>query len=66
MILPYDTATLSKSTHALPGFSYSMVSQIFKLIFPKSSSWPKTMYAKHRRKLAWVTFSENFPMFLVQ
>ena len=34
--------------------------QIFKLIFPKSSSWPKTMYAEHWRKMG------NFPILLVQ
>ena len=25
--------------------------EIFKLIFPKSSSWPKTMYAEYWRKM---------------
>ena len=40
--------------------------KIFKLIFPKSPSWPKTMYAEHWRKLAWGTFLENFPILLVQ
>ena len=34
--------------------------EIFKLIFPKSSFWPKTMYAEHWRKM------ENFPILLVQ
>ena len=28
----------------------------FKLIFPKSPCWPKTMYTKHWRKLASATF----------
>ena len=27
--------------------------EIIKLIFLKPSSWPKTMYAEHWRKLAW-------------
>ena len=27
--------------------------KFFKLIFPKSSSWPETMDAVHWRKLAW-------------
>ena len=40
--------------------------EIFRLIFPKSSSWPKTMYAEHWRKLAWATFLGNFPILLVQ
>ena len=30
--------------------------EIFKLIFLKPSSWPKTMYAEHWRKLAWEIF----------
>ena len=38
----------------------------FKLIFPKSSSWLKTMYTEHWRKLAWATFLGNFPILLVQ
>ena len=38
----------------------------FKLIFLRQSSWPKTMYAKHWRKLAWATFLRNFPILLVQ
>ena len=40
--------------------------KIFKLIFPRQSSWPKTMYAEHWRKLAWATFLGNFPILLVQ
>ena len=40
--------------------------KVFKLIFPKSSSWPKTMYVEHWRKLAWATFLGNFPILLVQ
>ena len=40
--------------------------KIFELIFLRQSSWPKTMYAEHWRKLAWATFLENFPMLLVQ
>ena len=40
--------------------------KIFKLIFPKSSSWSKTMYAENLRKLAWATPLETFPMVLVQ
>ena len=40
--------------------------KILKLIFPKSSCWPKTMYAEHWRKLAWATFLGNFPILLVQ
>ena len=38
----------------------------FKLIFLNQSSWPKTMYAEHWRKLAWATFLGNFPVLLVQ
>ena len=34
--------------------------EIFTLIFPKSSSWPKTMYADHWRKMG------NFPILLAQ
>ena len=34
--------------------------EIFKLIFPKSSSWPKAMHAEHWRKMG------NFPILLVQ
>ena len=34
--------------------------EVFKLIFPKSSSWSKTMYAEHWRELG------SFPIFLVQ
>ena len=40
--------------------------KIFKLIFPRQSSWPKTMHAEHWRKLAWATFLGNFPILLVQ
>ena len=40
--------------------------KFFKSIFPKSSSWPKTMYVEHWRKLAWTTFLGNFPILLVQ
>ena len=40
--------------------------KIFKLIFPKALSWPKTMYAEHWRKLTWATFLGNFPILLVQ
>ena len=40
--------------------------EIFKLIFLKSSSWPKTMYAEHWSKLAWATSLGNFPILLVQ
>ena len=40
--------------------------KIFKLILPKSLSWPKTMYAEHLRKLAWETFWINFPTLLAQ
>ena len=36
------------------------VHEIFKLIFLKPSSWPKTMYAEHWRKLAWVLPWEIF------
>ena len=42
---------------ALPDSSYSMFHKIFKLIFPKSSFWPKTMYTEH---------IGNFPILLVQ
>ena len=35
--------------------------KIFKLIFPKSSCWSKTMYAKHWKKL-WTTFLWHFPI----
>ena len=38
----------------------------FKLIFPKSSSWPKTMYTEHWRKLAWATSLGNVPIVFVQ
>ena len=34
--------------------------EFFKLIFPKSSFWPKTMYTEHWRKMG------NFPIFLVE
>ena len=34
--------------------------EIFKLIFLKPSSWPKTMYAEHWRKLAWALPWEIF------
>ena len=37
----------------------------FHEIFLKPSSWPKTMYAEHWRKLAWATFLGNFPILLV-
>ena len=40
--------------------------KVFRLIFPKSSSWPKAMYVEHWRKLAWATVLENFPILLVQ
>ena len=40
--------------------------KILKLIFPKSSCWPKTMYAEHWRNLAWATSLWNFPILLVQ
>ena len=33
----------------------------FKLIYLNQSSWPKTMYAEHWRRLAWATFLGNFP-----
>ena len=34
--------------------------EIFSLIFPESSSWRKTMYAEHWRKMG------NFPILLAQ
>ena len=40
--------------------------KVFKLIFPKSSYWPKTMFAEHWKKLARATFLGNFPILLVQ
>ena len=40
--------------------------KIFKLIVPKSSAWPKIMYAKHWRKLALTTSLGNFPTLLAQ
>ena len=40
--------------------------EIFKLIFLKPSSWLKTMYAEHWRKLAWANPLGNFPILLVQ
>ena len=40
--------------------------EIFKLIFPTSSSWHKAMYAEHWRKLAWATPLGNFSILLVQ
>ena len=40
--------------------------KLFKLIFLRQSSWPKTMYAKHWRKLAWATFFRNFLILFVQ
>ena len=57
MILPY-----------LPCFTWLLLlyGSIEFLIFLKQSSWPKTMYAKHWRKLAWATFLGNFPILLVQ
>ena len=39
---------------------------VFRLIFPKSSFWPKTMYAGRWRKLAWTTVLGSFPALLVQ
>ena len=38
----------------------------FKLIFLNQSSWSKTMYAEHWRKLGWATFLGNVPKVLVQ
>ena len=38
--------------------------KIFKLVVPKSSAWPKIMYAKHWRKLALTTSLGNFPTLL--
>ena len=40
--------------------------KVFKLIFAKLSSLPKTMSVEHWRKLAWATFWGNFPILLVQ
>ena len=40
--------------------------EIFRLVFPKSLSCPKTMYAEHWRKLAWATPLGNFPTLLVR
>ena len=40
--------------------------KVFKLIFTKLSSWPKTMYVEHWRKLTGATFLGNFPILLVQ
>ena len=40
--------------------------KLFQLIFPKSSSWPKTMYAERWRKLDWETFLGHFPILLAQ
>ena len=40
--------------------------KMLKVNFPKSSCWPKTMCAEHRRKLALTTFLGNFPILLVQ
>ena len=40
--------------------------KVFKLTFPLSSSWPKTIYVEHWRKLAWATFLGNFPILLAQ
>ena len=39
---------------------------IFKLIFLKQQSWPKTVYAKHWRKLALTTFLGSFLILIVQ
>ena len=57
----------------LPSFTMILLTlwfhEIFKLIFPKSSSWPKTMYAEHWGKLAWASKGVplgNFPILLVQ
>ena len=36
----------------------------FNLILLKPSSWPKTIYAEQRRKLAWTTFLGNFTILL--
>ena len=40
--------------------------RIFKLVFLKQSSWPKTMYAEHWRKLTSTTLLGSFLIFLVQ
>ena len=40
--------------------------KLFKLIFLRQSSWPKTMYTEYWRKLAWATFLGKFPIVLVQ
>ena len=40
--------------------------KVFRLIFPKQSFCPKTMYAEYWRKLAWATLLGNFPILLVQ
>ena len=40
--------------------------KVFNIIFPRLSSWPKTMYAEHWRKLPWTTFLGNFPVLLIQ
>ena len=40
--------------------------ELFKLIFLRQWSWPKTMYTENWRELAWGTFLRNFPILLVQ
>ena len=59
----YDTATFTLLHLILLTLWFH---EIFKLIFLKPSSWPKTMYAEHWSKLAWATPLGNFPILLVQ
>ena len=57
MILPY-----------VPCFTWLLLlyGSIEILIFLKQSSWPKTMYAEHWRKLTSTTLLGSFLIFLVQ
>ena len=59
----YDTAILIMLYLILLTLCFH---KFFKLIFLRQSSWAKTMYAEHWRKLAWATFLGNFPKLIVQ
>ena len=61
----YNGALQCHIYHALPDSSTLKFHKIFRLIFLKQLSCPKTMYAEHWRKLAWATFLGNFLILLV-
>ena len=63
MYREHDTAIFATLYLILLTLSFH---KTFKLIFLNQSSWSKTMYAEHWRKLAWATFLGNFPILLVQ